>query len=375
MYSQRDEAIPIEPRLQSENPRIPSSSSPPSVPGISSTLSIFGSSDPPSLSSSLSPEEARLILTCVQSLEEKLQAIMAELEQQRALLERTFRKQGWDTDDEDEDKQIDQPKKKKKKSSESHPLTSASLSKLTEEQLRTRKELLAKKKAHIDKKMKSLTGLGDGKSFLPEGSVPCDSGDLIIPDFKKEVGDDINKRLIGQTSFLAYKDQTDPEKKARAQVKRKSNARKQRQRQRKFDRGKAAKQLATETGIDTSPVLLTDFMSEYLSSRAAGFSPEVDDIEVWEMVRPAFRSKEVNDLFENLDKVYSEKQKASNRRKPTIRRVFIGKMKYDIPTSAPYPFMIDPDWKQVFIDDKGLEDKLKVMPADPKGFGLRKDED
>ncbi|KAL5482972.1 hypothetical protein ACEPAI_9567 [Sanghuangporus weigelae] len=93
------------------------------------------------------------------------------------------------------------------------------------------------------------------------------------------------------------------------------------------------------------------------------------------MVRPAFRSKEVNNLFENLDKVYSEKQKASDRRKPTIRRVFIGKMKYDIPTSTPYPFMIDPDWKQVFVDDKGLEDKLKVMPADPKGFGLHKDED
>ncbi|KAL5482973.1 hypothetical protein ACEPAI_9568 [Sanghuangporus weigelae] len=334
MYSQRDEAIPIEPRLQSENPRIPSSSSPPSVPGISLTSSIFGSSDPPSLSSSLSPEEARLILAHVQSLEEKSQAIMAELEQQRALLERAFRKRGWDADDEDEDERIDQPKKKKKKSSESRPLTSASLSKLTKEQLRTRKELLAKKKTHIDKKMKSLTGLVDGESFLPEGSVPCDSGDLIIPDFKKEVGDDINKRLIGQTSFLVYKDQTniatcalthdrvpfmsrdveeftkevfwswkrkhentqDPEKKARAQVKRKSNARKQRQRQRKFNRGKAAKQLAAETGIDASPVLLTDFMSKYLSSwsdiqtedekaqylhtkrRAAGFSPEVDDI-------------------------------------------------------------------------------------------------
>ncbi|KAL5485640.1 hypothetical protein ACEPAI_6681 [Sanghuangporus weigelae] len=430
MSSERDELFPIDPHVRSESMQaIPPSSfpsgmfvsSPPTTVtgslGMNSTSSIFGSTSSPSLSESLGSDQAQFVLFRVQDLERKTDAIMAEMGQQRALLERIFRKRGWDADDEDNENTVQ--KKKKKKLSETRPLTSMPLNDLTEEQSKTRKELLA----HIDKQMRTLAGLENDERVLPKDATPGEEGGHIIPDFKKEVVDSINKRLISQAAFLVYTQQTDfttrkltypgvpftsndvdeltkeafrswkrkhentqdPERKKKHKETSKKAMRRQRKRQ-------GAELYNTQMGIDASPLLLTDWMSDYLSDRsdiatendkdeyklmkckAAGYSPETKDVEVWETIRPAFRSAEVNQVYEKLDELFVERQRLSKKKKPTVRRVHLGKMKYDIPATAPYPFMVDSAWKAVFVDERGLADDFKVMPEDPKYFGMRRNE-
>ena len=63
-------------------------------------------------------------------------------------------------------------------------------------------------KAHLERSLKKLAGLGDDEEIIPEGVEPGESGGFIVPDFKKDIRDTINKRLIDQAAYIVYREQT-----------------------------------------------------------------------------------------------------------------------------------------------------------------------
>ncbi|KAL5489729.1 hypothetical protein ACEPAI_4561 [Sanghuangporus weigelae] len=269
----------------------------------------------------------------------------------------------------------------------------------------------------------------DDESVLPDSETVHGDDEVYIAEFGKEVGNGNNKRLIQQAAYLVFKHQTDPElrrltyedvpfsakdieelskdpfrfwkkahedkenpeKKKRKEDLLKRGMRRQRKRQKKIDRGKSVPTYKlTHGNVQAGKLLHTDWMSDELSCRSdleadderkkdyqneklvkAGYSLDAKGMEVWETVRPAFRSAEVNALYNELDEI-TEKQKSKKRaKKPTVKRVYLGRMNYEIPELAPYPFMVNQTWKCIYVDAKGRKDKFEMRSCDPKGFGTR----
>lgn len=72
-----------------------------------------------------------------------------------------------------------------------------------------------------------------------------------------------------------------------------------------------------------------------------------------------------------LDEIFGEIHKRSKQKKEPVKRVYLDRMKYDIPALKPYMFMVDELWKRTYIDEKGLTDSFKMM-EDPPHLGSKK---
>ncbi|KAL5536175.1 hypothetical protein ACEPAF_4280 [Sanghuangporus sanghuang] len=376
MSSERDDNVSVSPQFHWSDSLevVPPSLYPSSVvdmtssvfgsSSLSSASSVLGSTSLHSFSDVLEPGQAQLIQFRVQRLEETTQAIMSELKEQGKVLQR-LAKRGFDADDEDDETNLEQTNrsKKQRKSTKltNRPLTALPRKSLTDEQVKTCNELL-------DPNLRKL--------MFP--NVMFTSNDV----------DKLAKDAFRRWKKKHEKSQ-DPDKKKKHEAMSKKGVRKQRQRQKKIDRAKAAKAIRSVVGVNATSCCLTDWMSEYLSDRAeivdkkkktkynnlkrraAGYTSSAGDVPVWETVKPAFRSDEAEELYVKLDKVFVELQKLSRNKKQSVKHVFMGEIKYDIPAIAPYPFMVDQTWKKTFVDDKGLANQFRTLPEDPSGLDTK----
>lgn len=110
---------------------------------------------------------------------------------------------------------------------------------------------------------------------------------------------------------------------------------------------------------------------------------------IFERIRPEFRSEEVrsaiqcrktwyllifqyNFAISRADEIIEEREVNSRKRKVAARRVDLGRSHNHIPKIAPYPFMVNEEWKKSCIDVQQLDRSFRTRAEDPAGYGKKK---
>lgn len=179
----------------------------------------------------------------------------------------------------------------------------------------------------------------------------------------------------------------------------------------KQDRLKQVGAYIEKFGADPTPLLETDWMSEFFSgldtddetkklvhqARVQTAARLTEDqkkkgVKVWEKVTKLFRSDEVsklvsikfksmthgffcklNKVYKDLDDLHDESRAKSDKTHISIQRVFLERVDINPPESSVFPFMISEGWFEDHIYGSSLEAALTKYEADPLGFGLRKE--
>ncbi|KAG2350556.1 hypothetical protein BDR05DRAFT_993938 [Suillus weaverae] len=133
-------------------------------------------------------------------------------------------------------------------------------------------------------------------------------------------------------------------------------------------------------GIDPTPILETEYMSEEISQLDtdddAGLkdSNAEDGVVVWEVVCEAWRSVDFNLTIEQLDKIrWSVRRESGQAKRGHTKRVNLGTLKNDALDIMVYPFMISTDWLVAYnTANPGIP--LQVKAKNPPGFGHQGDQ-
>ncbi|KAI1785686.1 hypothetical protein LXA43DRAFT_1099958 [Ganoderma leucocontextum] len=102
--------------------------------------------------------------------------------------------------------------------------------------------------------------------------------------------------------------------------------------------------------------------------RAAGITErdrEEGNVKVLEVVRPAYRPKQVNEIFNELDAIRRQQRRAdpANAR-PRFRRVNCGRLCQDPPAVSVYPCLLDANWLKTYREENPYED-VYVLERNP----------
>ncbi|KAL5530868.1 hypothetical protein ACEPAF_7126 [Sanghuangporus sanghuang] len=361
----------------------------------------------------------------VEQQDRKIKYLEAKSDRYGAILKRLASQQGLDIEGE-----IDPPQtKKRSRASDDRFLTSAKKKELTKVQRDVRSEILKL----LNKTLRMLAGTKEDSHLPPADLAPGEhrndkNGIVLIPDFTREVTYGINSRLVTQATTLVYRDQadairkdirfkdvlfteqdvleiakaafrnwkesyklaTDENAKDKAKAEKKRAAQTQRKRQKKQDRIEMQDEYLLHYSADVGDVLDTDWTSDYVSEldntedeserafhrgrmvSAAGLQGSGQGEIIWERVRPAFRSEEINLVYSHLVELLEERDASSGKKKVGARRVDLGRTHNRVPAKPPYPFMVNETWRQKFVDGKHLDPPFRMKREDPEGFGKKK---
>ncbi|KAG1803020.1 uncharacterized protein BJ212DRAFT_1487237 [Suillus subaureus] len=141
-----------------------------------------------------------------------------------------------------------------------------------------------------------------------------------------------------------------------------------------------------EYGTDLTLLLETEYMSEELSEletdneeekkahhkillQKAGFiGSDEEDAVVWEVVRQEWRSKDFNDIVEQIDKIRQRLHQEVKNKQVHTKHVNIGTVKDHAPEIPVYPFMLSNDWLAKF-NQENPGTSLDIKTCNPRGFG------
>ncbi|KAI0045688.1 hypothetical protein FA95DRAFT_1573624 [Auriscalpium vulgare] len=278
--------------------------------------------------------------------------------------------------------------------------------------------------------MKGRDGRGDGDSdsdMEPVSDDETNSGaEKLRFDFTQDVTAAANEAVIQRAADLVWREQTDkdmrtlthqnvsftlkdlvafgkdyfrewrrkhvaasdPVRAKKQAMKKAMNRRVQRQKMLQDDREKALATYQDKYKKDVAAVLEeAAWMSDELSgldtddeskrqthrdevAAAARLSKEDKDegIPVWEVRRPAYRTQEVNDIIDELDRLRREQRKANGKaRRVTTKRVNLGRLNQEPPAVPVYPFMLDTEWFKMYKASHPGED-IFAKAEDPEAF-------
>ncbi|KII90041.1 hypothetical protein PLICRDRAFT_29187 [Plicaturopsis crispa FD-325 SS-3] len=143
---------------------------------------------------------------------------------------------------------------------------------------------------------------------------------------------------------------------------------------------------AAHSGKDPTPLLESDWMSEYISQLSDSEDEKVNrallvtaaelsakditkKVVVWEVVKQAFRSDQLTAVYDELDRLREVVLAEQLVSRATVRRAFKGRSTDDVPRLAIFPFMRSAAWyDRVVKGDKVLMKALKEFEDDPEGF-------
>ncbi|KAF7968816.1 hypothetical protein HWV62_29252 [Athelia sp. TMB] len=333
---------------------------------------------------------------------------------------------GEDADEEDTPRPCKRAKrsKKKKVQAEEVKVLSTEIAELKPKQIATRKEL----KSLVRVALIEATGYQ-----RPETEPPANtsSAQLVPFNFEENVTSPTNSRIINKVAKLVNNEQRDlelssltyahtkvhwtkcdltdfakdqfrtwkalfqattSEQKAKAAARRKrKNKRDVRRTHLAEDRQAAAVQYKELHGKDPTPYIDEAWMSDQVSAietedeekaaaylqnlhKEAGFSERdiAEELPVWEVIKKGFRSEHINDIITELDRIRAIDRRKSKKKNVRVRRVELGQVDNSIPSVQVYQSMVDFQWFEKEVEEKGLEGELMVID---EASGLTEEEE
>ncbi|KAJ6455919.1 hypothetical protein C8R47DRAFT_1328857 [Mycena vitilis] len=317
--------------------------------------------------------------------------------------------------------------KRRKRNNQPSPYILRHKNGLTKGQIEVRKELMRKMK----KELINLTGT-NSRDDSSTSSDSDNSSNVSPPsmsfDFAAKVDDDSNLKIIARAAELIWTEQHDPKSStfslahkdvsftrsdlvdfgktnfrswkkkwnqtqnnqvaARAARQASKDRQGMRRKELKQNRLAAVKEFRKLHKKNPSCVLESEWMSDEISApdtddedkrkthrqllvRKARLGPDQQAEPVWEVVRPAFQSKECVETKDELDRILKKAKQAAKRKSRTsVPRVRLGATHDRIPTGTLWPFMISTEWYDATsITNPDLDNAFAVYTENPDGFG------
>ncbi|KAJ7714111.1 hypothetical protein DFH07DRAFT_863562 [Mycena maculata] len=299
--------------------------------------------------------------------------------------------------------------KHRKKSKKPSPYILRLIKGLFPKQIEVRKSLMRK----IKYELRQLIGKTD-KEDTDNDSDDSDTSfhsprPHLAFDFRANVDDSVNEKVIDRAVHLVWTEQQDPKSKmfslphpdvqftredlhefAKTTFRSwKRNYREEsdpegskvrqdmRKKELKANRLKAILQYRKQHKHNPVFILETDWMSDEISGpdtedeeekrshrrrlvQAARLGSHQQDDPVWEKIRPAFQANELIDIKDKLDRINAAKKKAKKKQvRASVPRI-----------NLDWPFMVSQDWYDTHIEGNAeLEDEMEFYTNDPTGFG------